>query len=162
MSIIIFSRPRNSGKTTELISWCNNHENCYGILMPDVDGFRKMYNIQSKTIFDAEHDDTIPCYETLVSIGNFHFYKSSFDVACKIIDKAINQQSKYVLIDEVGKLELNHQGFYDSVNQAVQSVADNSFSGTLILTVRDILIEKVLNCFMIKHYTIINSMSSLK
>ena len=156
MSIIIFSRPRNSGKTSELIDWCNNQENSAGILMPDVNGLRKMYDIQTRTMFDAEHNIAIATNEALVSIGNFHFYQSSFDIANYNIDKAINQQKKYVLIDEVGKLELNHQGFYKSVNMAVQSVSDKTYSGTLILTVRDVLLEKVLDSFSISNYNIVN------
>ena len=158
MSIIIFSRPRNSGKTTELISWCNNKENCSGILMPDVNGLRKMYNIQSKIMLEAEHNIAVSTNETLVSIGNFHFYQSSFDISCQIIETAINLQSKYILIDEVGKLELNQQGFYKAIIKAVQTDTDNTFSGTFIFTVRDVLIDRVLNCFMINNYTIINSM----
>ena len=159
MCIVIFSRPRNSCKTSELIDWCNNQENSAGILMPDVNGLRKMYDIQSKRMFDAEHNIAISTNEALVRIGNFNFYQSSFDIANDIIEKAINQQKEYVLIDEVGKLELNHQGFYKSVNMAVQSVADKTYSGKLILTVRDILLEKVLDCFGVSEYTIVNTIN---
>ena len=157
MSIIIFSRPRNSGKTSELISWCAQQKNCSGILMPDVDGLRKMYNIQSETMFDAEHNVAISTNESLITIGNFHFYESSFEVANQIIEKAINEQKKYVIIDEVGKLELNHQGLYKAVIMAIESVENKGFSGTLILTVRDVLLEKVLDCFRIKEYSVVNA-----
>ena len=43
MSIIIFSRPVHSGKTTELMQWCEQvsiKQNVAGILMPDIDGSR--------------------------------------------------------------------------------------------------------------------------
>ena len=54
MSIIIFSKPVHSGKTTALLEWSKEQKNIAGILMPDMDGERKMFDIRTNEIFDAE------------------------------------------------------------------------------------------------------------
>ena len=40
---------------------------------------------------------------------------------------------------------------------AIESVENKGFSGKLILTVRDVLLEKVLDCFRIKEYSVVNT-----
>jgi len=73
MSIYIFSRPIHSGKTTELLQWCNLQKNIAGILMPDINGSRKILDLLTKDVFDIECTDAINTKEQITSIGRFKF-----------------------------------------------------------------------------------------
>ena len=82
-NIYIFSAPVQSGKTTLLMNWVNTQQNICGILAPDVDGKRKVFDISTKTYFDFETNNT-PQSEELISVGRFHFNKSAFAQAQRI------------------------------------------------------------------------------
>ena len=81
MSIYIFSNPIHSGKTTALLEWCNGQENIAGVLMPDINGNRKIFDVNTKEIFDIECIDAANTTEPLISVGRFHFYSSAFEKA---------------------------------------------------------------------------------
>jgi len=112
MSIFIFSRPVHSGKTTELLQWCNRQQNIHGILMPDIYGSRKILDLQTKNIFDIECTDAANAGEPLTAVGRFHFYTATFEKANAILKAALNQSPEWHIICEAGKLELERKGFY--------------------------------------------------
>ena len=156
MSIYIFSRPIHSGKTTELLLWCNLQKNIHGILMPDVNSCRKILNINTNEIFDIECIDIAKTNEPLTSIGKFNFYPSAFEKANSILLDALSQNPHWLVIDEVGKLELKGEGFYRSVSEAVKLYNNKSKSGNLLITVRDGLCKEVIAFFNIKNFKIID------
>lgn len=81
MSIFIFSKPIHSGKTTALMQWCKRNTNCAGILMPDMDGNRKMYSIQDSSFFEVSCQPSFAIQENVISIGRYTFYKEAFNKA---------------------------------------------------------------------------------
>lgn len=162
MSIYIFSRPIHSGKTTELLQWSNVQNNIAGILMPDIDGSRKFFNLDTKEIFDAECVDFITTELSITSIGKFHFYTDSFKKANSILIHALSQNPGWLLIDEVGKLELKGEGFYQSVAVALKIYTDKDKTVNLLITVRDSLLKEVISCFSIKNYKIISGLEDIK
>ncbi len=145
MSIIFFSGDRQSGKTTKLFDWCKDKNNISGILMPDINNERVLYNIETKSILSTENYSSNSNQAKFITIGNFHFLEDSFLKANHIIEAAIKAQREIVLVDEFGKLELNKQGFYPAVLFAVNAIKHKTYSGKLILTVRDIYIDKVID-----------------
>ena len=50
--IYIFSRPVRTGKTTELKDWISHARRVAGVMMPDVDGTRKLAEIVSGDIYE--------------------------------------------------------------------------------------------------------------
>src|SRR4051812_37870532 len=106
MSIYIFSRPIHSGKTTDLLQWCDQQKNIAGVLMPDIDGRRKILDLYTKEIFDIECTDPTNTKEPLTSVGRFNFYTVSFKKGNSIITRALTQNPAWLIIDETGKLEL--------------------------------------------------------
>lgn len=154
MSIFIFSQPIHSGKTTALMQWCKKNTNCAGILMPDVDGSRKMYAIQEAYLFEASCQPSLVTDENVISIGPYSFYKEAFARANKIIIAALNSLVEWLVIDEVGKLELKRTGFYPAVKKAIEAVNTNSFKGNLLLVVRDSLLTAVINELGIEKYEV--------
>lgn len=162
MSIIIFSRPVHSGKTTELRHWCNQQENIYGILMPDINGSRKILDLRTKDIFDIECTDVSATDEHLTSVGKFHFYTAAFEKANLIISSAMACEPSWLVIDEAGKLELEGRGFHNAIVNAVELYSGTKVPGNLILTVRDSLCADVIEFFKLKNYKVIHQLSEIK
>lgn len=162
MSIYIFSKPIQSGKTSELLEWCNFQKNINGILMPDINGCRKMLDIGTKEIFDAECFDAVNTKELLTSIGRFNFYTAAFEKANSILLHALSKNPDWLVIDEMGKLELKEEGFYKSIVESAKKYSDKTHSGNLLITVRDSLFEEVISFFSIKNFKVINSLDGIK
>ena len=161
MSIYIFSRPIHSGKTTELLQWCRQQKNISGILMPDINGSRKILDLQTKNIFDIECTDAANTKELLTSVGRFNCYTDSFDKGNSIILTALNQKPGWLVIDEAGKLELEGKGFYESIVNAVDAYNNEKIAGNLLITVRESLCNKVISFFKIKNFQIVHQLEDL-
>jgi nucleoside-triphosphatase len=161
MSIYIFSRPVHSGKTTELLQWCRQLKNISGILMPDINGSRKILDLHTKTFFDIECTDTANTKELITSVGKFHFYTTAFEKANAIVLAELNQKPGWLVIDEAGKLELDGKGLYESIVKAVDVYSHDEIAGNLLITVRDSLCTEVLSFFKIKNFQIVHQLENL-
>ena len=161
MSIYIFSRPVHSGKTTELLQWCYRQKNIAGVLMPDIDGSRKIIDLQTKAVFDIECADATNTKELLTSVGRFYFYTVAFEKANSIILAALNKMPDWLIIDEAGKLELDGRGFYESIIKAVDLFKNDKVSGNLLLAVRESLLTEVISFFKIKNFQVIHKLEDL-
>lgn len=161
MSIILFSRPVHSGKTTELMQWCSRQKNILGILMPDINGSRKILDLNTKEIIDIECTDIENTNQLLTSVGKFHFYTTVFNRANLILLDALKQNPDWLVIDEAGKLELDGKGFYEAIEKAAEVYANNKNKGNLLITVRENLCEEVIRFFKLKDSGIIYKLAEL-
>jgi nucleoside-triphosphatase THEP1 len=141
MSILIYTNPIHSGKTQRLLAWCAHQNNVGGILMPVVNEKRYFYNIGSNEYFLAE-DESLSSAQTL-QIGKYKFSRKCFDIANQLITKAIIENHRYVIIDELGFLELEKKGLYSSWQFALRAIENRKFTNTLLLVVRDSLIKNI-------------------
>ena len=129
--------------------------------MPDINGSRKILDLNTKEIFDIECTDAANAKEPLTSVGRFHFYTVAFEKANAIVLAALNQTPGWLVIDEAGKLELNGKGFYESIVKAVEFYNCDKIPGNLLITVRDSLCEEVMLFFKIKNGRIIQQLEGL-
>lgn len=162
MSIYIFSRPVHSGKTTDLQQWCNKRTNIHGILMPDINGSRKVYDIASKETFDIECTNAATTNKPLIAIGRFHFFTEAFEKANSILIQALSQKPAWLIIDEAGKLELDCKGFFPSIKEAVAIYDGEGATSNLLIVVRESLYNEVITCFNIKNCTIITRLEDIR
>ncbi len=160
MSIFIFSRPVRSGKTTEL-QHCCNEINAVGILMPDIDGSRKIFNIKTKEIFDIECKDPANTKKTLQAVGQYHFYNESFEKANAILMEASASNSGWLIIDETGKLELQSLGLYEATKKIIENKEYHTGYKNLLLVVRDSLYKQVISFFNIPAHTLIHDLNGI-
>jgi nucleoside-triphosphatase THEP1 len=138
MSIVIFSREIHSGKTTELFNWVQEKQNVAGILMPDRQGRRMFYDIAKGIYFPA---DAVQQTAETIAVGSYFFDAGAFDKANSVIEKAALDPRALIVIDEVGKLEMEDRGFSRTLTTLV---ADNR---DLLIVVRDSLIDAVSDKF---------------
>jgi nucleoside-triphosphatase THEP1 len=129
---IILTGEIQTGKTTALQQWLEGKQ-VRGILSPIVNGVRSLYAIQEGVYIPFQSPER--SHET-ISVGRFHFYKRAFDQANEILLKEVRVD--WCIIDEVGPLELQGQGFFP----ALEKLRINS-SSNLLLVVRSSLLEAV-------------------
>ena len=128
--------------------------------MPDVDGSRKIFNIKTKEYFDVECKDPSASRHSLVTIGRFHFYAYAFEKANAIILQSA-LVSDLLIIDEVGRLELEGNGFYQSIKEVLQLDEYKNDTKALLLVVRDSLYAQVLSFFEITKHKLVSKLSDL-
>lgn len=150
-NIIIISQPIRSGKTTALMNRINVVKDIDGILSPDVTGDRKILFIHNRSliVFETSHQ-----HDT-TSIGRFHFSNKAFEMAN---DYLINIQPQFhseIIIDEIGKLELNEKGFFRALVHHLTLVRKDQSNHRLVLVVRDSLLQEVMIKFGIEDAQVI-------
>lgn len=137
--ICILSEPIRSGKTTALMQWVKQQTHVAGFLTPDADDLRKLYDLASQKIYDlqvpAAHDNT-------VHIGHFDFDKAVFAHAQQLMRDALNNDPAWLVIDEIGRLELDRkEGLEPALSEVIRHYNAGKGTGRLLLVIRDYLLE---------------------
>lgn len=143
-TIYILSQPIQSGKTTLLQEWVQTQNSVGGILTPDIDGKRKLLDISTNTYYDlqlAEHEDGI-------RIGKFVFDAVVLQQSQTILGKAIKQQFEWVVVDEVGKLEMDRkEGLEPVLSEVIHYFKTQQTSTKLLLVIRDYLLQDAIHYY---------------
>ena len=144
--IVIFSAPVNTGKTTKLMNWAKNRSDVGGILAPDIDGLRHLYTLRDRQLHpyqlsEAEAEQTPD--EQMVSISKFNFSAEAMRMARQTLLEDSQHHFNWVVVDEVGKLEVAGGGLEPAVTALVQSYQSGAAQGRLLLVVREQMVKKV-------------------
>lgn len=147
--IYILSGEIRTGKTSALKNWAAHRNDVDGLVCPDnAEGKRYFFELKSKTKFALEVE-TESANET-ISIGPFLFLKAAFDRANAFLKTLVRAENKYLIIDELGKLELKDRGLDEAAKLLIPNFINHK-EKHLIVVIRDTLLEDT-----IKHYTISN------
>ena len=156
--IYIFSRSIRSGKTTELLEWIRHERKVAGILMPDVNGSRKMAEIVSGDVYEFE---VASAGEGIISIGKYHFKEEIFKKGQEILLVKQRIPVDWIVVDEVGKLELEGRGFEPAVSQLIKDVKEGSRKEKLLLVIRDSILETAVEQLHLEQAVIVNELKDL-
>lgn len=145
--IVILTGPVHSGKSTTLYEWLVfqklGHKVIRGIVNPELNGRKRFINAFTKEQFEMLAADDEP---DVIEIGKFSFSAKSFAKARETLFQQSALASDYLIVDEIGKLELTGDGLEPEVSRIVAQM-DALQIGTLVLVVRDFLVDEV-----IRHY----------
>ena len=149
--IYILTGQVRTGKTSALLKWCNNRAVVDGVLCPDDEnGKRYFLNIKSNTKYLLEAEEDAMTENEIISVGRLHFLKKSFNLANDYLARLKDEASfSYLIIDELGKLELQNQGLHVAAKALIQVYMFHK-QQHLVLVVRESLIDAIL-----KHYEIL-------
>lgn len=152
--VVILTAPIQSGKTTALVKWTEGRNDVYGILTPLVEGKRVFMNVQSRQLFlmEAKEDET----ETL-TVGRFIFSQNNFSKAIQIIREGIDKKG-WLIIDEVGPLELRGEGFSEVLKEVL---AKRQQKVIVVVRDKDGMLGKVKEYFGIREAVIINDINEI-
>jgi len=141
--IYIVSGLVQSGKTTRLFEFVKKQNSIDGILAPIVNGKRKLIHIYSNEMKELE---VAEADSSTISVGKYHFLKETFDWANKKLIESFNSKPEWLVVDEVGKLELNNEGLHSAINNILNSNTEIK----IILVIRKCLVEQVLEKYKIE------------
>lgn len=143
-----------TGKTSSLISWSDGRPGIFGILSPVVKGERIFMDISSRRSFRMLAE---PGESNVLKVGRYLFSWSAFEEAIGIIRQAIHKQG-WLVIDEIGPLELNKEGFYTVLKEVLEN---KDYPERILLVIRQELVESVKVFFQINDVVTITDISKL-
>ncbi len=143
--ILILTGPIRTGKTSRLLNWLSDKKNVHGIATPIVENKRVFYDLFEKKYFPMEAGND---QNEILTVGKYVFSKNGFKKASGVIENGI-PVSQYLVIDEIGPLELKGEGFHGVLNK-ILNIEKRNF--ILLLVIRDSKLGEVLDFFGIDTY----------
>lgn len=143
--IYILTGDIQTGKTTALMNWCKQRIDVAGILTPIIHGKRKFVNVFAKEIFDMEANNE---EKSILLIGKYKFSVKAFDKAKQILLQSLPSTINYLVIDEIGFLEIKGEGFYE----CVRTILKENIAQKIILFVRRNLLADVVKIFDLEKF----------
>lgn len=147
--IYILTGKINSGKTTAITNWIAGKNEVFGILTPKILGRRVFKNIETGEQFEME---TIADEVDILKIGRYSFSGMAFNKASLILQNGLQNPRGWLIVDEVGPLELQQKGFYKVIADIIENKNTNLKK---LLVIRDTLVDEVMSFFGIKDYKIL-------
>lgn len=147
---IIYTGPIRSGKSTSLHNLISDRTDVGGFLTLDREGLRHLYDIRLQEFYPFQTTST----ENTITVGRFTFFSSAFDSMAEIIERDLNSDCRYLIIDELGKLELKKQGLYSMAKELMSIIANTDKIAVWI--VREELLNEVMDFFGFHDHEIVN------
>jgi len=150
--IYILTGNIRTGKTTALINWAADRTDVGGFVTPDSLNGRILKRLGREGLEPLEQDQPSTDVK-IVKVGKFSFYQKAFDLGDQWIKEDLeDSRNKYIVIDEIGKLELQGKGW----SKALRDILKHDWSDrNLILVVRESLLEEVQGRFDIHDASIV-------
>jgi len=152
--IFLLSSPIHTGKTTRLTEWIKNKDNVDGILQPVINGKRHIKHISSGK---TQRLEILPGSQekNILAIGNCKFNSDVFTWTRSKLLLALNNYPEWLIIDEVGKLEMNERGLEPAISKILKDL-NNQTTMNLVFVVRDYLVPDFLNRYSLNKNDIQN------
>ena len=142
--IFLLTGAKNSGKSTRLLKWAESQKGAVGIVCLREKGKRVLYSIHSNILKEHEvNSDSEP----VITVGKYYFSKKSFNWAEQEILKALEIKPTWLILDEIGPLELQGMG-HDKVIKQIFSNPELS-NTKLLFVIRENLVTEVISNYNI-------------
>lgn len=143
MKIKIWTGQTHSGKSSALLQWATAHD-AHGIVTPTLHGRKVLLDLAtaSEFPFEATADD-----QNTIAVGNYYLHKNAFLQSEIIINRAIEAQPNWIILDEIGKLELQQKGHHQAILRLLQKS-----QSALLFVVRDYLLTQVMEQYRLAIY----------
>jgi nucleoside-triphosphatase THEP1 len=150
--IHILSGPVHSGKTTRLLQWAEGRSDLAGIATPEEDGLKMLYDLKARRFFPFQMSEPYDPAVESVSIGHYRFSDAAFLLARQILEHAVQHFPGWLLIDEIGLLELAGQGFEPVAGRIINQYSKSGLQGNLLLVIRDTILQKAIDHYHITEF----------
>ncbi len=149
-NIYLLTGPIRTGKTTRLATWLEGRD-AAGILTPDREGIRWMQLLSDNLWipFEVKAETDLP----IIDIGRFRFFAEAFTQAKTEFQQAVERQAPWIVVDEVGKLEVKGKGLEPAISMLIEATQTAVYSGNLLLVVREELVDSLLKKWNITQWT---------
>ncbi len=144
----ILTGKTHSGKTSYLSNWIID-KNADGILSPDIKGVRHLLHISSGETRQLETKSKVSNANT-ISVGKYLFDENAFEWARNILINSINNKIEWLIIDEVGPLELKGNGLEPAIKKIIDVlIKQNKIK--IIFVVRESLLDVFINHYKLDY-----------
>ncbi len=149
--IAVLTGPIQTGKTTALRRAFADARGlrAHGVLQPVIDERRHILSLASGEVRLLEAEPR----EDVVQVGRFAFSAATLTWARACIDDAVDAET-WLVIDEIGPLELRGEGLAASVVSSVER-AQQQGGPRLLLVVRQRLLDRVIRHFELDEATVV-------
>lgn len=131
-----------TGKTTRIMEWASSSEKIDGITSPLYMNQKHLYNLKTGVMKNLENVSECD-EEKIISVGSYKFNPDVFEWGRKKLNEAVNtNNTKWLVIDEIGLLELNGKGLEPEVSTILKKRENYKFD--ILLIVRESLVEDVM------------------
>ena len=143
MKVIVLTGPIRSGKTTLLMSVFANKPMVDGFLTPDKDGLRVFYDLRTSEYLEFQTESGHR--KDTTGIGRFVFSNAAFRHGNEKLSADLRQETKVMIVDEIGKLETGGEGFAGGIEHFI----DKNYHKDIIflVVIRDTLTELFIQKF---------------
>jgi len=148
----ILTGPVQSGKSAALFNWCLSKKNIAGFLNIDKRGLRYLYDISKQDFHAFQIAERANVKD--IAVGKYIFAWQGFENAKKIVDDTLPINLDWIIIDEIGKLEMQDQGFEPELSNWIKTWSAKQQK--TILVVRDSLLESVILKYHLQGCEILN------
>lgn len=150
-NIFILTGKIQTGKTTRLMLWAISQKNIDGILQPIIDGKRFIYHIRSRSLKPLETESK----ENIISIGKYNFSNETFDWSKQILNDALISNNEWIIIDEIGPLELNGKGLEPTISRIID--IKDKLESKILFVVREEILDKFVGRYKLQNnYNIVD------
>lgn len=151
--IYVLAGDIRTGKTSALKEWTSTWDKVVGVLCPDgEDELRYLYDIDSEQRFPLE---VAKSSDKTIRVGRFHFLQDSFKLANYLLIKAYDEQDfDFIVLDELGKLELQGEGIHLAAKYILDQYVSNDKINVL-LVIRTNLVKEILAHYGITNFQIV-------
>jgi nucleoside-triphosphatase THEP1 len=151
-AVYLFTGPVKSGKSSKLFDWIKTKKGVEGILSLMIDGKKHLYSISKKQGKCLEISS-----KKAINVGRYKFDPDVFKWANKELIEGIDKKPDFLIIDEIGPLEISKKGLEPAVSQ-VLNLANEMQDLTLVLVVRESMAKKIQDFYHLKYASIINDL----
>lgn len=151
--IYILSQPVQSGKTSLLLKWAGQQKHVAGILTPDTEGRRSLLEVHTGRRWPMQ----LAAHEEGIRIGRFVFDSAVFEQARNILQTCMDHTRGWVIVDEVGRLEVNrHEGLEPALGTLINRFRRSPpGDARLLLVIRDYLLEEAMHHYGLEEATVL-------
>jgi len=147
--IYLVTGPVQTGKTTRLRAWCDGRSEVDGILAPVVNGQRHLFRISSGEMRNLEE---LSEGARAVTVRRYRFNAEVFAWARDCLVGAAFKRPHWIIVDEVGPLELSGGGLEPAVGELLVRVMEDAprirqEPTGVVLVIREHLVDDALKHF---------------
>ncbi|MCS7036483.1 MAG: hypothetical protein RMJ33_04075 [Saprospiraceae bacterium] len=159
-NLYLYSAPVHSGKTTALMAWAKGRTDLGGFLAPDLDdGLRYLLTLRDRQWHPFQVKESAD--EAVVTICRYQFKASAFALAHQTLLSDARLPTPWLVVDEVGKLELQGLGHEPALSQVVHMWKSGEYPGRLLLVVRSELLFDVVEKYGLHGARVLSSLEEL-
>ncbi|MFA7229447.1 MAG: nucleoside-triphosphatase [Melioribacteraceae bacterium] len=142
--VYILTGAVHSGKTTKLMKWAVTQSNIDGIYQPVIEGKRFIYHIGTRALKPLETGEE----ENITPIGKFKFSNITFEWSRQILKSCLSKKPDWIIIDEIGPLELAGKGLEPAFTEVIES--KGKISSRILCVVREDILDKFIEKYQLQ------------